>query len=183
MHESWHDLGPIETLRQRPLAQLRVGNKAIALSCVNGVFGAVSGACNHVGGPLGAGHLDGDYVVCPWHYYKFHRVTGEGEPGFEADKVPRYTLAERDGHLWIDLGSATRRQKVAHPHALERPLQRSPGQVRVLGISTTAMDAGHPRYSTSDALLCSAIDHCKAPLGAETKLLRLHELSFRTCEG
>jgi multimeric flavodoxin WrbA/nitrite reductase/ring-hydroxylating ferredoxin subunit len=183
MKETWHDLGPIEVLRQRPLAQIRVGSKTIALSCVNGTFGAVSGVCNHAAGPLGDGHLDGDYIECPWHYYKFHRVTGEGEPGFEEDKVPRYTLAERDGHLWIDLGSATKRHKVPHAHPLERTLQRSPGPVRVLGISTTSMDKAHPRYSTSEALLDSALVHAKSGLGADTKLLRLHELSFRTCEG
>jgi multimeric flavodoxin WrbA/nitrite reductase/ring-hydroxylating ferredoxin subunit len=184
MTGSWHDLGPLDSLRQRPLAQVRVGGKTIALSCVGGTFGAVSGACNHAGGPLGDGSLDGDYVVCPWHHYKFHRVTGEGEPGYEADKVPRYTLAERDGHLWIDLASVTRREKPPHaPHPLERSLERSPGPVRVLGIATTAMDDAMPRYSTSDALLAFAVEHAGSTLGAETKLLRLRQLSFRTCEG
>ena len=79
----WHDLGPIEEFRLRPLQQIRVGRTTIALSCVEGRFGAISGACNHAGGPLGDGRLDGDYVVCPWHNWKYHRATGEGEPGFE----------------------------------------------------------------------------------------------------
>src|SRR5262245_37788631 len=69
----WHDLGPIEALQSPPLRQLRVGNLQIALSFANGTFGAVSGVCNHAAGPLGDGTLDGDYVVCPWHHYKFHR--------------------------------------------------------------------------------------------------------------
>jgi nitrite reductase/ring-hydroxylating ferredoxin subunit len=50
-----------------------------------------------VGGPLGEGKLDGEYVVCPWHYYKFHRVTGEGEPGYEADRVPRHDVKVENG--------------------------------------------------------------------------------------
>ena len=54
------------------------------------MFGAVSNICNHVGGPLGEGRLDGDYIVCPWHNWKFHRGTGVGEPGFEEDRVPSY---------------------------------------------------------------------------------------------
>ena len=45
----------------------------------------MSNACNHVGGPLGDGRLDGDYITCPWHNWKFHRCTGKGEPGFEED--------------------------------------------------------------------------------------------------
>jgi nitrite reductase/ring-hydroxylating ferredoxin subunit len=65
-----------------------IGRTKIALTYRDGVFGAISGVCNHVGGPLGKGALDGDYVVCPWHYWKFHWLTGFGEPGFEADRVP-----------------------------------------------------------------------------------------------
>jgi multimeric flavodoxin WrbA len=55
--------------------------------------------------------------------------------------------------------------------------------VRVLGISTTAMDEKHPRYSTSDALLDEALRHAREGLGAEARLIRLSGLSFRTCEG
>src|SRR5262245_3141526 len=139
--DRWHDLGPVEELRQTPLRQITVGRTRIALSWQDGRFGAISGACNHVGGPLGEGQLDGEYVVCPWHHWKFHRGTGEGEPGFEADCVPRYELREEGGHLFVNLTPETRRHKLPHaPHPLTRPLERAPGPIRVLGISTTAMD-------------------------------------------
>ncbi|MBX3300811.1 MAG: hypothetical protein KF693_01210 [Nitrospira sp.] len=36
---------------------------------------------------MGKGTLEDDYVVCPWHYWKFHRRTGSGEPGYEQDPV------------------------------------------------------------------------------------------------
>jgi nitrite reductase/ring-hydroxylating ferredoxin subunit len=48
-----------------PLRRISVQNRDIALSFRNGAFGALSNACNHVGGPLGEGRLDGDYVTCP----------------------------------------------------------------------------------------------------------------------
>ncbi len=35
-------------------------------------------------------------VVCPWHQYRFHRCTGEGEPGYEADKVPELRREGRE---------------------------------------------------------------------------------------
>jgi multimeric flavodoxin WrbA/nitrite reductase/ring-hydroxylating ferredoxin subunit len=163
---------------------MRVGKTVIALSYANGEFGAVSGACNHVGGPLGDGRLEGEYVVCPWHNWKYHRTTGKGEPGFESDSVPRYELRVEKEDLYIDLSSATKRSKTPHaPHPLERPLKREPGGVRVVGISTTVMDARNPRYSTSDALLEVALDHARTKLAAETKLLRLNDLKFRACEG
>jgi|FLYN01.1.fsa_nt_gi multimeric flavodoxin WrbA/nitrite reductase/ring-hydroxylating ferredoxin subunit len=179
----WHDLGEIEALQSQPLRQITIGRTKIALSYVNGQFGAVSGVCNHVGGPLGDGHHEGEYITCPWHHYKYHYVTGEGEPGYEADRVPRYELREENGHLYINLNAVTARNKPKHaPHPLSRPIVREEGPIRLLGISTTAMDARYPRYSTSDALLNVALEH-GATLGAETKLIKLNDLKFRHCEG
>ncbi|MGH9443207.1 MAG: Rieske 2Fe-2S domain-containing protein [Thermoanaerobaculia bacterium] len=180
----WADLGPVEELKQRTLAQIKVGHTPIALTYRNGEFSAVSGVCNHVGGPLGEGRLVGDYIVCPWHNYKFHFRTGEGEPGYEEDRVPSYELKVEGDRLFVNLTPATPRHKVMHdPHPLERALVRAEGPTRVLGISTTAMDVANPRYSTSDALLESALAHASSELAAETKLLKLTELSFRNCEG
>ncbi len=185
---AWVDLGPVEELRarlaERPLLQLKAGRTPIALSHRDGEFHAISGVCNHVGGPLGDGRLDGDYVVCPWHNYKFHFRTGEGEPGYEEDRVPSYELRVEGSRLLVNVTPKTPRHKVAHdPHPLERPIVRADGPTRVLGISTTAMDVANPRYSTSDALLEAALAHASGALKAETKLLRLTELSFRNCEG
>src|SRR5690349_22559516 len=119
----WHDLGPVESLIGRPLQQIVVGRTRIALSCLNGEFAAISGACNHVGGPLGDGTLDGEYVVCPWHHWKYHRATGLGEPGYENESVPRFATKLEGGHLWIDLEAVTRRQRIPHdPHPLARPV-------------------------------------------------------------
>ncbi len=74
----WIDLGPASALEEPPLREITVERTKVALSFRNGVFGAVAGACNHVGGPLGQGCLDGEYIVCPWHSWKFHHVTGLG---------------------------------------------------------------------------------------------------------
>src|SRR6476659_9500803 len=146
----WHDLGPVDDLARKPLQQIAVGRTKIALSFKDGQFGAVAGACNHVGGPLGEGTLDGDYVVCPWHYWKFHHRTGQGEPGYEQDQVPAYATKVENGRLYVDLSSATKRKKQVHaPHPLARPVIRRAGPIRVVGISTTAMTVAHPRYSGS----------------------------------
>jgi multimeric flavodoxin WrbA/nitrite reductase/ring-hydroxylating ferredoxin subunit len=183
-NERWFDLGPVEELKSRPLRQVVAGRVRIALSYVDGRFGAVSSLCNHAGGPLGEGHLDGDYLVCPWHHWKFHRATGAGEPGFEEDRVQSYALREEAGRLWVDLVPATPRHKLPHaPHPLARPVERGAGPVKVLGISTTAMDPAFPRYSTSEALLSTALEHARGKLAAETRLLRLSDLKFRACEG
>lgn len=57
--DGWQDLGPVDELRTTPLREVQVGGKPVALSFQDGRFGAVSGVCNHVGGPLGQGRLDG----------------------------------------------------------------------------------------------------------------------------
>lgn len=121
----WTEVGAVEDLKHKSLQEVLCGKTAIALSYRDGVFAAISGVCNHVGGPLGEGRLDGDYVVCPWHYWKFHYKTGQGEPGYDQDQVPAYETKIENGRLFIDLSSATKRKKQPHaPHPLARPVVR-----------------------------------------------------------
>jgi multimeric flavodoxin WrbA/nitrite reductase/ring-hydroxylating ferredoxin subunit len=187
----WVDVGAAAELAQHEVQEVLLnGRTRIALSCRAGEFHAVSGVCNHVGGPLGQGRLDCDYLVCAWHGWKFHRATGVGEPGFEADRVPRHEVRVAAGRVLIRAEPATKRSKAPHaPHPLAQSVRRGePGgpafdaPLRVAGISTTNMDLANPRYSTSDALLASALARA-AERGAETRLIRLAELKFRACEG
>jgi len=181
--DGWTDIGDAEELRAAELQPARAGKVAIALSCVNGEFGAVSNACNHVGGPLGEGRLDGDFIVCPWHQWKFHRLTGNGEPGYESDRVPSYPVKVEAGRVLVNTAAATRRQKAPHKaHRLAREIVREPGPIRMAGISTTAMDERNPRYSGSDDLLASALK-AAASDGCETQLIRLNALGFKACRG
>lgn len=180
----WLDLGPAEQFSGRALTEVVSGKVRLAISCRNGEFGAISNVCNHVGGPLAQGRLDGDYVVCPWHNWKFHRCHGRGEPGFEADAVPSHAVKVENGRLFVSTAPVTPRSKKPHaPHPLARAVKREPGNIRVVGISTTAQDPNNPRYSTSEALLEVAMQHAHATLGCETKLIKLADLKFRACEG
>jgi nitrite reductase/ring-hydroxylating ferredoxin subunit/multimeric flavodoxin WrbA len=182
--ETWRDLGPADEFKRKGVSEVRIGRTAIAVSFSNDRFGAISGVCNHAGGPLGQGRLEGDYIVCPWHNWKYHFETGAGEPGYEDESVPRYDLKEEGGRLFVRTEAATKRHKISHPaHPLERPIDREPGATRVLGISTTAMDAANPRFSTSDALLECAVAHASAKLSAQSRILKLNDLKFRSCEG
>ncbi len=181
--ENWVDVGAVAELSRQSVQAISVGKTRLALTCRDGEFGVISGACNHVGGPLAEGRLEGDYVVCPWHYWKFHRTGGQGEPGFEADAVPAHRVKVESGRVLVESSAHTKRSRKPHaPHPLARTPQREPGPVRVLGISTTAMTADQPRYSTSDDLLEHAVRHA-ATLGAEARSIRLRELNFRACEG
>ncbi len=181
---NWQPVGEIKSLSLKQLQEVNIEKTKIALSYVDGKFSAVSGYCNHFGGPLGNGTLEGEYIVCPWHNWKFSSKTGAGEPGFEADCVPKYDLKNEGGTLYVDIASASPRKKSPHPaHPLAREVKRAEGPIRVLGISTTNMDEKYPRVSTSDLLLDVAMEHAKSSLDAETQTIRLSELSFRACEG
>ncbi len=183
MTTQWIALGPVEEFMRAPLTAAKAGTARIVITWVNGEFGALSGVCNHAGGPLAEGRLDGEYVTCPWHNWKYHCKTGLGEPGYEADAVPRYDLKVEGGHLFVSADAATRRTHGDHPpHPLARKVVRADGPIRVVGISTTSMDINNPRYSTSDALLDIAMEHA-ASSGAETRTIRLAQLKFRACEG
>ena len=104
----WLDVGDATDLAPRDLQQVPLKRPRIALTCRNGSFSAISGICNHVGGPLGEGWLDGDYVTCPWHFWKFHHRDGRGEPGFEADAVPAYAVKVENGRVLIDATNGDR---------------------------------------------------------------------------
>jgi multimeric flavodoxin WrbA/nitrite reductase/ring-hydroxylating ferredoxin subunit len=183
MAEDWVDIGSSEELSKQPVSKVTAKTRELAISFKDGRFGAVSNACNHVGGPLGEGRLDGDYINCPWHNWKFHRCTGLGEPGFEEDAVPAYPVKVEGGRVLVDMASGTKRTKKPHdPHPLARKIVREPGPLRLAGISTTAMDEANPRFSGSDHLLGHALEAAKQQ-GAETKMIRLSELTFRACEG
>jgi nitrite reductase/ring-hydroxylating ferredoxin subunit/multimeric flavodoxin WrbA len=184
------DVGSAEELARRPLQTVTLDRTRIALVHRAGRFSAISGVCNHVGGPLGDGKLDGEWVVCPWHHWKFHCESGRGEPGYENDQVPTHAVEVRDGRVFVAVQAATPRRKQAHAaHPLATLIRRGePGgpaldaPLRVLGISTTGMDVANPRFSTSDELLDTAIARAAA-LGAETRTIKLRELQFRHCEG
>ncbi|HTL46942.1 MAG TPA: Rieske 2Fe-2S domain-containing protein [Verrucomicrobiae bacterium] len=181
---NWEDLGLVENFQKKPLNEVHVRGKKFAVSYQDGKFGAISGVCNHAGGPLGKGRLENGYIVCPWHNWKYQCRTGKGEPGYEDECVPSYEVRVENGHLFLNPEPLTKRNRLPHAaHPLARPVQREKGGIRVAGISTTVMDRKNPRYSTSEALLQIALDFSAAELGCETKMIRLDELHFRSCEG
>ena len=52
---TWTEIGSVDELKQRPLQQIVCGQTTLALSYKDGRFAAISGVCNHIGGPLGEG--------------------------------------------------------------------------------------------------------------------------------
>jgi len=99
MSNDWIDVGAASEVADGAVREFTLGHTRIAVTRRGDAWGAINGQCNHVGGPLGQGRLDGDYVVCPWHYWKFHWQTGAGEPGYEADRVPSHHIRIEAGRI------------------------------------------------------------------------------------
>src|SRR5262245_58053424 len=130
--ENWIDVGSADELSAKTLSRATAMNRDLAISYRDGKFGVVSNTCNHVGGPLGNGRLDREYIVCPWHNWKFHRCSGKGEPGFEEDCVPAYPVKVEGGRVLIDINAASKRTRKPHaPHPLARKVERVAGPLRL----------------------------------------------------
>ena len=115
----WTDLGPVRDFEGTPVREFTVDRTKLAITWKDGELGAISAVCNHVGGPLGQGTLAGDYVVCPWHGWKFQWQTGFGEPGFEDDRVPAYDVKLEGGRVFVAAQARTTRNRLPHaPHPL-----------------------------------------------------------------
>ena len=183
--ESWHRLGSqAELLLKVPFAA-RVGGARVAIFHFDGAFRAIADACNHKGGPLSEGRLNGEFVTCPWHGWEYSVLTGQGPAGFDEEQVAVYAIDERPDGVYMQTPAVSPRRLVKHKpsHLLHEHTKPAGAPPRVLGISTTAMDSNNPRFSTSDHLLEHALAHAASSRGAETQLIRLRELDFLACEG
>jgi nitrite reductase/ring-hydroxylating ferredoxin subunit/multimeric flavodoxin WrbA len=182
--EVWHRVGSASDIRASAPVVATPGGQQVALFVFNGVLHAISNRCNHKGGPLAEGQLHGEFVMCPRHAWEYSVVNGRGPDGYDEEQVPVYAVEERPDGVYVRTPPTMPRRLVAHkPSHLLQPHPRPPdAPPRVLGLSTTGMDDGNPRYSTSDALLDAALEHAAAG-GADTQRIRLRDLAFRHCEG
>ena len=181
---TWHRVGAESELRaQAPLA-LKIERHRIAIFLHDGQLRAISDICNHRGGPLSEGRVHGEFVMCPWHAWEYSVITGKGPEGYDEEQVPVYRLETRSDGVYLELPPAMPRRLLKHKpsHLLEPHAKPEGAPPRVLGISTTAMDAVNPRFSTSDCLLEHALEHLGGQ-GVDTQLIRLRDLAFRHCEG
>jgi thiamine pyrophosphate-dependent acetolactate synthase large subunit-like protein/nitrite reductase/ring-hydroxylating ferredoxin subunit len=99
----WHRIDPGELEIDRVTTVVAAG-RAICLTRTTAGYGALDNRCPHQGGPLGDGHLESGFVLCPWHGYEYHPCTGSPPPGFPDAATP-YRVEERDDGLYVELPS------------------------------------------------------------------------------
>src|SRR5207247_8375439 len=171
---TWHRLGTKSELLERVPFSVKVDRHAVAVFFHDGRFRAISNVCNHKGGPLCEGRVRGEFVMCPWHAWEYSVVTGKGPAGYDEEQVPSFAVEERADGVYVQTPPVMPRRLVKHKpsHLLEAHPKTPGAPPRVLGISTTAMAGGNPRFSTSDALLEHAMQMA-LELNNDTQLIKL----------
>lgn len=76
-----------------------VGKHKLALFRVDGRFHCMSNVCRHWGAPLGEGKVEGTFVMCPWHGWRYDVRTGKTDHP-DAD-VKVYAVSVRGGEVFI----------------------------------------------------------------------------------
>ena len=103
----WHKvLGP-EGLEDGRVTTVEAGVVSIALTRLDGKYGALTNHCPHQGGPLGDGSIEKGaegkcWLRCPWHGWDFDPMTGES-PGGHGDHIDTFPVAERDDGVYVGL--------------------------------------------------------------------------------
>ncbi|MDE1871472.1 MAG: Rieske (2Fe-2S) protein [Candidatus Micrarchaeota archaeon] len=79
------------------------GGDDIVVANVNGKFYAMRGICNHQGGPLAEGELEGNIITCPWHGSKWDVTTGKmTEFAIELDDEPVYKVIVEGEEVFVE---------------------------------------------------------------------------------
>jgi len=53
-----------------------VGERLLAVFCIDGQYQAIDDLCPHMGASLAQGHVEDGVVACPWHAWRFRVSDG-----------------------------------------------------------------------------------------------------------
>ncbi|MGW0159732.1 thiamine pyrophosphate-dependent enzyme [Mycobacterium sp. NPDC003323] len=106
----WHKAVDIDALDDGEVTVCPAGLKTVALTKLDGRYGAVDNRCPHQGGPLGQGTLENDKIRCPWHGFDFDPFTGEAAGGPDFD-VPTYPVEVRDDGVYVQVPESADRAR------------------------------------------------------------------------
>jgi nitrite reductase/ring-hydroxylating ferredoxin subunit len=98
---TWHRVEPGD-IEAGNVTTVIAANRAICLTRIAEGYGALDNRCPHQGGPLGEGHIEDGYVICPWHGYEYDPLTGEPPEGY-GDGAETFPVEQRDDGVYLEL--------------------------------------------------------------------------------
>lgn len=136
----WHRIDPGDLEVDR-VTTVVIAGRALCVTRTADGYGVLDNRCPHQGGPLGDGHIENGYVICPWHGYEYHPCTGTPPPGF-ADAATGYRVEERDGALHVELPDVPERESL---------MDQVVGTLCDWGLDTVFGMVGHSNLGLADA--------------------------------
>lgn len=92
-----------EIFPERRLRLFRIGGNRIAVVRVMGRFYAFDNRCPHADYPLNEGAINHKLeIVCPWHSFKFHLVSGTEANGL-CSQLKLYSVKKRNQKLILEI--------------------------------------------------------------------------------
>ena len=139
---SWHRVLDAIDLPEGRVTTVTAGHVSLALTHIDGRYGALDNRCPHQGGPLGEGTIEGGLLRCPWHGYDYCPLTGDSEFG---DGVQDFAVEARDdGGIWVQVPAEA-------PH--ERTVTDVMAETLVAwGVTDVFGMVGHSNLGLADAL-------------------------------
>lgn len=92
-------LALVEDIAEGTGLHVKVGKRDIAVFHTQGEFFALSNLCRHAFGPLAEGFVDGYFVMCPWHGWRYDVRYGTTDHP-NAD-VKSYPVSVRSGEVLV----------------------------------------------------------------------------------
>jgi phenylpropionate dioxygenase-like ring-hydroxylating dioxygenase large terminal subunit len=111
--DAWYCAGWSRELAGSPLGRHLLGRRVVLFRDGNGTAHALGARCPHRGADLARGSVVDGYVQCPFHGWRFDGVgkcvrvpsQPEGTKVSSLARVPSFPLREREGVLWIWMGT------------------------------------------------------------------------------
>jgi pyruvate oxidase len=139
----WHKVAEVDELADGRVKTVVAGHKSLALTHVDGRYGALDNRCPHQGGPLGEGSIEKGWLRCPWHGYDYSPLTGTPPPGF-TDAPACFPVETRDDGVYVGL-----------PREVPRPRTVSDVMVETMvawGVTHVFGMVGHSNLGFADAM-------------------------------
>jgi thiamine pyrophosphate-dependent acetolactate synthase large subunit-like protein/nitrite reductase/ring-hydroxylating ferredoxin subunit len=94
---SWYKVADLGSVAPDRVMTVTAGTHQICLVNYKDKITALDNHCPHQGGPLGEGQIENGWVICPWHAYEYHPVSGKAPEGFEDCAQPYPVELRKDG--------------------------------------------------------------------------------------
>lgn len=149
LKETWFVAAYSSELKDQPLAREFFGVPVVLFRQGNKIS-ALEDRCPHKNVPLSMGKVGKDGLRCAYHGWNFN---SEGEltnvPSIKNEhvpkcKVPKYSIAEKDGYIWLALTEAPTGEVPSHPllkgyqsFTLKNTFKSSPDLIMENGVDCT----------------------------------------------